>query len=123
MESGLNAVPDDYARFGLLFLHDGAWNGRQILPAGRVAEATTPLRPDPRRYQSAPGLKLGGGYYKYHWWGLNNPDGSYDYWAQGKLDQIVYVAPRKNIVIVRLGERPDDDLVWALALRNLVDQM
>ncbi len=64
-----------------------------------------------------------GGYYKYHWWGLNNPDGTYDFYAHGKYDQIVYVAPRKNVVIVRLGDRPDENLNWALAIYSMVDQL
>jgi CubicO group peptidase (beta-lactamase class C family) len=85
MESGINARARDFARFGLIFLHNG--------------------------------------YYKYHWWGINNDDGSYDYFAQGRYDQIVYVAPRKNVVIVRLGNAPDEKLFWVLAIHDLVDQL
>ncbi len=38
MESGINARARDYARFGLIFLHDGFWNGVQILPKEWVRE-------------------------------------------------------------------------------------
>ena len=31
----------DMARFGLLFLNNGNWRGRQIIPAAWVLEATT----------------------------------------------------------------------------------
>ena len=31
LESGVNATALDYARFGLLFLHGGRWNGRRIV--------------------------------------------------------------------------------------------
>lgn len=31
MESGLNAMPVDFARFGLLSLHDGEWTGTRIV--------------------------------------------------------------------------------------------
>ncbi len=51
MESGINARAVDYARFGLIFLHDGRWNGVQILPETWVRESTTPLRPDPRAWR------------------------------------------------------------------------
>ena len=123
MESGINARARDYARFGLLFLHNGFWNGIQILPEEWVRESTEPLRPDPRTWETMDYWLDYSGYYKYHWWGINNPDGSYDFYAHGKYDQIIYVAPRKNMVIVRLGNAPDDKLLWPLVLHNIVDQM
>ena len=39
MESGLNATALDYARFGLLFLHGGRWNGERIVSRGWVRAA------------------------------------------------------------------------------------
>jgi CubicO group peptidase (beta-lactamase class C family) len=122
MESGVNAAAVDYARFGLIFLHNGSWNGRQILPESWVAESTHPLRPDLREWETMTTWPDYGGYYKYHWWGINNADGSYDFYANGKFDQIIYVAPRKNMVIVRLGNAPDEDVYWSLVLQALVDQ-
>jgi CubicO group peptidase (beta-lactamase class C family) len=123
MESGINARARDYARFGLIFLHNGSWNGVQILPEEWVRESTEPLRPDPRTWETMTYWPDYNGYYKYHWWGINNTDGSYDFYAHGKYDQIIYVAPRKNVVIVRLGNAPDDKLMWPLVLHNIVDQM
>ena len=123
MESGINARAIDYARFGLIFLHNGFWNRTQILPESWVRESTEPLRPDPRTWESASFWPEIGGYYKYHWWGINNADGSYDYWAHGRYDQIIYVAPRKNVVIVRLGDAPDPSVSWPLVIYDIVDQL
>jgi CubicO group peptidase (beta-lactamase class C family) len=123
MESGINARAIDYARFGLIFLHNGTWNGVQILPEAWVAESTQPLRPDPRRWETMTDIADYGGYYKYHWWGIDNADGTYDFNSHGKYDQLIYIAPRRNVVIVRLGDRLDDDVTWALVLHNMVDQM
>jgi CubicO group peptidase (beta-lactamase class C family) len=123
MESGINARAIDFARFGLIFLHNGVWNGTQILPEDWVRESTEPLRPDPRVWETMSDGPDFGGYYKYHWWGINNSDGSYDFYANGRYDQIIYVAPRKNVVIVRLGDEPDEAVSWALAIHNLVDRL
>src|SRR5262249_23228866 len=41
---GFNAVLRDYARLARLLAHDGAWNGRQIIPAQWMVDATT-VRP------------------------------------------------------------------------------
>ena len=123
MESGINARAIDFARFGLIFLHDGFWNGVQILPEDWVHESTEPLRPDPRIWESSPFWLEIGGYYKYHWWGINNPDGSYDFFAHGRYDQIIYVAPRKNVVIVRLGDQLDESVIWPLVIYDVVDKL
>jgi CubicO group peptidase (beta-lactamase class C family) len=69
MESGINARAIDFARFGLVFLHDGFWNGTQILPEAWVSASTTPLKPDPRTWETRRNWPDHGGYYKYHWWG------------------------------------------------------
>lgn len=123
MESGINARAIDFARFGLIFLHKGFWNGVQILPEDWVRESTEPLRPDPRTWETMSDLIEYGGYYKYHWWGLNNPDGSYDFYAHGRYDQFVYIAPRKNVVIVRLGDALDENVIWPLIIHDVVDKL
>src|SRR5689334_1994330 len=123
MESGINARAVDFARFGLIFLHHGFWNGVQILPENWVRESTEPIRPDPRTWETFSSWPDSGGYYKYHWWGLNNPDGTYDFYAHGRYDQIVYIAQRKNVVIVRLGDQLDKDVLWPLVIHNIVDHL
>ena len=123
MESGINARAIDFARFGLIFLHNGFWNGVQILPESWVRESTEPLRPDPRSWETFSFWPDYGGYYKYHWWGINNPDGTYDFYAHGRYDQFVYVAQRKNVVIVRLGDQLDEEVMWPLVIHDIVDQL
>ena len=96
------ATARDWARFGLLYLNDGVWNGEVILPAGWVTYSTTP----------APAADLGK--YGAQWW-LNAgdpqnqqlrkyPDLPPDtYWADGFEEQYVMVIPSKKLVVVRLG--------------------
>ena len=86
----------DMARFGLLFLRSGAWNGRQIIPAAWVRESTT-------AYSDA---GASGGY-GYLWWiavngrhlpGVNLPDGSYS--ARGAGGHYILVVPAYDLIVV-----------------------
>jgi len=96
------ATARDWARFGLLYLNDGVWNGETILPTGWVKYTVTP----------APAAGLGR--YGAQWWlnagDPNNsqlrkyPDLPADaYWADGFEEQYVMVIPSKKLVVVRLG--------------------
>jgi CubicO group peptidase (beta-lactamase class C family) len=104
------------ARFGHLFARKGDWNGKQIVPAAWVQEATG---------QSSTPLNAA---YGYLWW-LNRkgriaspmqattaddttpvvegqfvPTAPDDvFWALGYADQIIAVFPSSGVVTVRLG--------------------
>jgi len=41
MECGINAKAIDFAKFVRLFLHNGNWNGVQVIPAEWVSESTS----------------------------------------------------------------------------------
>jgi CubicO group peptidase (beta-lactamase class C family) len=113
MESGLNARPVDYARFGLLFLHNGEWNGRRIVSKDWVRAATRPGTPaDPVYYYD----------YRYFWW--LDPEQPGRFYAFGKYGQFVYVAPDAHTVVVRFGRssgvtRP----TWLATFRDVADQL
>jgi CubicO group peptidase (beta-lactamase class C family) len=112
MESGVNASPVDYARFGLLFLHDGEWNGRRIVSKSWVRAAT---RPDPSSQASYFS-------YGYFWW--LDPDWPGRFYAFGKYGQFVYVAPDADAVIVRLGRDSGvDKVAWLSTFHDIADQL
>jgi CubicO group peptidase (beta-lactamase class C family) len=119
--SALNARAIDFARFGLMFLNNGRWNGQQIISRRWVTESTTPDPADRRSWKDDPTWHQAGGDYKYNWWGLKNPDGTYDYLAWGKDGQFIYVSPSTNTVIVRLGGQ--EAYPWPFALRALIGSM
>jgi CubicO group peptidase (beta-lactamase class C family) len=114
MESGLNARPVDYARFGQLFLHDGHWNGRQIVSKNWVRTATRAdtSTTDPAYYHG----------YRYFWWiDVERPGRFY---AMGKYGQYIYVAPDTDTVIVRLGRSWGvENVTWLATFRDLADQL
>lgn len=110
MESGLNAAPVDYARFGLLFLHGGEWNGTRIVSEEWVRAATAAEASDPV------------GFYQYFWWvDDERPDRFY---GLGNLGQYLYVAPDADAVIVRNGgDWNIDNETWLETFREIADQL
>lgn len=121
--SFMYATARDWARFGLLYLRDGVWNGERILPDGWVAYSVTPAPAAPR------------GQYGAHWW-LNAgsasdstqrtwPDLPRDiFWASGFEGQYVVVVPSHDLVVVRLGVT-QDDRAWSLGafLREVMESV
>lgn len=86
----------DFARFGLLYLRDGVWDGERLLPPGWVdyARTRTASKDDP----AAP--------YGAHWWlGVGGP-GSFS--ANGYDGQYTVVVPDLDLVLVRHGATPLD---------------
>jgi CubicO group peptidase (beta-lactamase class C family) len=106
------ASPRDWARFGLLYLQDGVWQGERILPEGWVAYTTTPTPQAPQgRYGAQWWLNAGDPADKAdrEWPGL--PSGIF--WASGHDGQFVVVVPSHDLVLVRLGFTPDVE-AWDL---------
>jgi CubicO group peptidase (beta-lactamase class C family) len=105
METGVNARAIDFAKFGVLFLNRGRWQGNQVIPEAWVNESTQPLLPKnyadyyPNWFTILPGQ----GYYRYMWWGMTRTEDAYDFTAYGNKGQFIYVSPKKNLVIVRNG--------------------
>lgn len=88
----------DLARFGLLYLDDGVWNGERILPEGWRKYVTTPSGPQP-----ASGFGYGATF-----WLMNKVPGvpADAFSANGNRGQFVVIVPSSGIVIVRRGEDP-----------------
>jgi CubicO group peptidase (beta-lactamase class C family) len=113
LESGVNATPVDYVRFGLLFLHNGEWNGRRIISEGWVRESTgAEAATDPASYHG----------YRYFWWiDVERPGRFY---ALGKYGQYIYLAPDADAVVVRLGrDWGVGDSTWLATFREIADQL
>jgi CubicO group peptidase (beta-lactamase class C family) len=114
------------ARFGLLALNKGKWNGTTILNETYFNQATS----------TSQNINLS---YGYLWW-LNGkasyhlPESQYQFngsiiptapndmfMALGKNDQKIYVVPSKNMVVIRMGNAADavnlalstfDEVLW-----------
>jgi CubicO group peptidase (beta-lactamase class C family) len=85
-----NMTARDIARFGLLYLSEGRWNGRQIIPASWIRESTRPLVDTGSR-----------GGYGYMWW--VQPESATMpamYYASGAGGHRIYIIPKLDLVIV-----------------------
>jgi CubicO group peptidase (beta-lactamase class C family) len=92
--SYVHATARDFARFGLLYLRDGTWDDRRVLPEGWVDHARAP-RPGSVDRET-------GNLYGAHWWVVGDDHGSF--WANGYEGQSVLVCPGRDLVVVRLGK-------------------
>jgi CubicO group peptidase (beta-lactamase class C family) len=97
----------DMARFGLLYLRSGRWNGKQIVPEAWIKEST-------RSYSDADSNEEGKTGYGYMWWVATNgqhllnvklPDGTFS--ARGADGHYILVVPAYDLVVVH---RVDTDI-------------
>lgn len=88
------ATTRDWAKYGLLYLNKGNWNGEQILSEDWVQYTATPTNSSEGIYGAQFWLNAGG----------HLPDVPKDmYMADGYQGQRVMIIPSKDLVIVRTG--------------------
>jgi len=90
----------DYGRFGLMMMNGGILNGIRVVGSSWISEAT---KPEKYSVQSVPAPNG----YGYQWWTLPGNDGAYQ--ATGIFGQLIYINPKKHIVIVETSAWPTPD--------------
>ena len=113
----INARARDFAKFGRLYLKQGNWQGKQIVPAQWVA---TSITYDPANTYDYAYL------YNYQWWfpKTSVTDSTTDFLANGVLEQYIYVSPTKNLIIVKLSNdklAADGNLENILIMRRIAE--
>jgi CubicO group peptidase (beta-lactamase class C family) len=105
------ATARDWARFGLLYLNDGMFNGKRILPEGWS------------KYTSQPAPNSDGKYGAHFWRQPKElPDAPKDtYFCDGYHGQRVYIIPSKKIVIVRFGLNKKGDFNFNTFVKSILD--
>ncbi len=98
--SGLSLRPREMAKLGYLYLHNGQWNGRQIIPAEWIQVSMT-------KHMETKGVMNTGedDGYGYYWW-MDSLDG---YFADGFGGQYLFVMPRLDMIVVFTGGFSDPD--------------
>jgi len=97
----LNAVLRDYARLALLLADDGRRDGREIIPAAWVREATTVPEDRPDLHGVWPDTGFG---YGYQTWVFPGPRRMFA--LIGVHGQAIYVDPASRLVLVHTAVRP-----------------
>jgi len=105
------ATPRDWAKFGLLYLHDGNWNGEQILNKTWVNYTKKTTNGSNGEYGAQFWLNAGGKY----------PDAPKDLFScNGYQGQRVFIIPSKNLVIVRMGLTEPPKFDFNLFLKEII---
>jgi CubicO group peptidase (beta-lactamase class C family) len=125
-ESLIKLRPRDMATFGQLFLQAGQWNGRQVVPAAWVSQATAAQagKAFPGFGAAGPGAAFNPTNYGYFWW-VEPAAGATAYYALGYGGQLVEVVPSLHLVIVVSSyvdeTNPHAPVVGPEELQRLVD--
>lgn len=105
------ATTRDWAKFGLLYLHQGHWKDQQIFDSSWANYVATPTNDSEGRYGA-------------HFWlnaGAHYPDAPKDlYSCEGFKGQYVFIIPSKQLVVVRTGLKADPKFDVNAFLRDIV---
>ena len=80
---GLQLKPQDMARFGLLYIRDGKWDGEQVIPEQWIVDS----------------VSLDDRGYGYQWW-LRRVEDVLVFFAYGRGGNHIYCIPEKELVVV-----------------------
>ena len=114
---GLRVKTEDMAKFAQLFLQKGKWNGKQVIPASWVEEASTAkIMQDPKAPQSRKDSSDWLQGYCYQMWRCRHNA----FRGDGAFGQFMIVMPEQDAVLAITAETPDMqeeiDLVWQYLL-------
>ena len=123
MESGINFRAVDFLKIGSMVLHGGYWNGTQIIGSDWLdcsTKCTFPINDGEYKNSFLEGKNTG---YKYMWYSSPSKQEGYDIVAWGKSDQILYISPANNTIILRTGKTDGGVSDWIETLKNLITDM
>jgi len=106
--SYLHANALDFAKFGLLYLRGGEWDGRQLVSREWAQNAQVPLSKDPDSDS----------FYSWQWWVTGDEYGTY--WASGYEGQSISVVPALDALVLRFGHTPEENYPELSAWRKRV---
>lgn len=114
---GLRLKTEDIAKFGQLYLQEGKWNEKQIIPANWVKEATLAhiLQPGKDEDRDKSDWLQG---YGYQFWRCRNNA----YRGDGAYGQYCVVIPEKQMVVAITSETPDLQIILDHVWEHLIPE-
>ncbi|MDE7394571.1 MAG: hypothetical protein K2M95_00410, partial [Clostridiales bacterium] len=103
-----------------MVLHGGFWNGAQAIGSNWLAQSTLcefPLDSDEYKGSFLEGKNIG---YRYMWYSTPSAQGGYDIFAWGKSDQVLYVSPANDTVVLRTGKSDGGVKNWVETIKAIV---
>lgn len=98
-----NTTARDVARFARLMLHNGNWNGRQLVSEAYMAEAMAPAAYLENEFGDGALDYYGFQIWIVHYKGMQFPA------FRGLGGQYIFAIPQKNAIVVRLGHKRSDE--------------
>ncbi|MFC2124143.1 serine hydrolase domain-containing protein [Bacteroidota bacterium] len=89
--SCLNCTAVDLAKLGRLYLNNGNWDNKQILSQEFVYEATRRDTTDGSNWNFQYNFRCG-------------PEKYGSYYSRGLYGQLIYIYPKKKVILIRVGE-------------------
>ena len=113
---GLRLKTEDIAKFGQLYLQKGQWNGKQLIPARWIEEATAFQVPN--SISKTPAHEWNQGYGYQFWRCRHNA-----YRADGAMGQYCIVMPEQDAVVAMTGETHDMQAIMNKVWEHLLPAM
>jgi CubicO group peptidase (beta-lactamase class C family) len=88
-----NMSTRDMARFGVLYLNEGKWKSKQLVPAEWITKSTSAVSSDLGKFNERGG-------FGYLWWVSDGIQGEPMYYTSGLGGQRIIVLPKSDLVIV-----------------------
>ncbi|OUD33220.1 serine hydrolase [Flavobacterium sp. FPG59] len=108
------ATTRDWAKFGLLYLHQGNWNGEQIFNEGWAKYTATPTNTSDGKYGA-------------HFW--LNASGTFQdvprdmYFCSGYQGQMILIIPSLDLVVVRMGLKESPEFNFNEIMKGIISSL
>ena len=109
--SDIFLTPRDMAKFGFLFLNNGMWDEKRILPKEWIKKSTSRIVDIPNEISYAVGLDYG------YWWWIQEKA----YMAWGAGGQYIIVNPNLDLIVVFTADGFDDINLYEQFMKQFLE--